>query len=642
MLVKSLSDFQRALDTLRPYRGDGFLVDCETTGLLMYKHNDPSRMCSIQVAPITRPDVAAYFPYRHGEGYNLPLDTLQGLRELLAGVMWMGHNISFDIKMLMQDGFKMPPSIRCSMIAAHTHIEHERQSKHGKPYALKKLCAQYFGEETIQAKVNLKAELKARGLSTANDGMENLWRLPCEVVYQYGVDDLKLSAQLHALKIEELRKWRTEDAYYDLCEYQLALIRMEHRGIQLHKDEVARQMATIEPRILELRTEIDKLSGGINPNSPKQLKEWLKLEKTNKDFLKAVMEGDPRRDLRALLEWREVTKATSTYFNPFLELCDSDSRVHTSFKVNGTITGRLSSNGPNMQNCSRDQSGRAYSLKRCYKAKDGHIFLEADYASVEPRLGAYFTRDPGLVELFQKGLDVYRPTAQRMFNVAQASDEQRTSAKSVVLGIAYGMGAFKMAVKLNLRHQQLADGTYEYHHDMVWGLDKTTGDLREMSCSEVSAQYCACEGRSYMRAYFDAVPEMQPFIKNIVQVAKRNGYIRYPLSGRTKKVDYFFDKEKGRMGDNAHRFYNFLLQGSAADIMRRAIVAIDKAIPEEDAAMLLTVHDSLLCELPIGPRSYDTAKEVLRLMETTTRIDPVPLVADAKVGPTWGNMMKFS
>ena len=639
MLVQSRSEFQRAYDTLTHYRGTGFRVDTETNGLNMFKHDNPARMCSIQIGPIADTNLNYYFPFRHGEGENLSLELLNPLRHLLNNTLWLGHNLSFDIKILLQDGFAMPPRIRDSLIAAHTANENEKVTKHGKAYALKKLCAQYFGIESIGAQLTLKAELKARGLSTAEGGMENLWRLPASVVYQYGVDDLSLSQRLHENRLEVLRQWRTDSVYEELCDFQLALIRMEMRGIQLDKEEVQRQMDNIGPRMAALQAELAEMNGGINVNSPKQLTEWLKLPKTNKDFLMSVMEGEPRRDIRALLDYREVKKATSTYFDPFLELCDADGRIHTNYKVHGTITGRLSSSAPNMANCSRDSATRAYSLKRCFNASPGKFLFEADYASVEPRLGAFYSKDPGLVELFQKGLDIYRPTAERMFKVSQATDEQRTSAKSVVLGTAYGMGAWKLAVKLNLRHHQLPNGEYVYHYEPVWSMKD--GELSEIACSAADPVYCSCEGRSYIRSYFDAVPDLQPFIKKVIGMAKRNDYMRYPLSGRTKRVEHYYNPQNHRQEDNAHKFYNFLLQGSAADIMRRAIVAIDKTIPADKAGMLLTVYDSLVCEVTAGPGAKEVCDELLRLMETTTRIDPVPLVADAKFGPSWGNMAKY-
>ncbi len=641
MLVTSRSEFQRAFDDLWRYRSTGFRVDIETNGLKMWRREDPARMCGIAIGPIADSSKAYYFSFRHGEGENLPLELLQPLRELLADVLWLGHNLSFDCKVLWLDGFALPPRILDSMIAAHTANENEKLSKQGKPFALKKLGAQYLGTDSIAEALELKAELKRRGYSTKSEGMENLWRLPATVVGPYALGDIRLSFDLLQNRLEVLRKWRTETAFLELCEFQLVIMRMEIRGIQLDTEEVARQMRTIKPRQAQLLAEIKEMGGeDLNPNSPKQLIEWLGLPKTDKDFLQAVLEREPRRDIHALLAYREVKKATSTYFDPFMELSDSNYRLHTNFKVTGTKTGRLSSNGPNMQNCSRDSSTRSYSLKRCFKAAEGKFLFDADYSAIEPRLAAYFSRDPGLIELFQKGLDVYRPTAARMFKVAEASDEQRTSAKSVILGTNYGIGGWKIAVKLALKHSKLADGSYEYHYEPVWHMSPE-GELREIACSEMDPVYCTCEGRSYIRAYFDAVPDLQPCIKSVIQTAKRNDYIRLPLSGRTKRVDHYYNKDRGRMEDTAHKFFNYALQGSAADIMRRALVALDKHIPADRAALLLTVHDSATFEVAEGPGAKEVCDEILRIMETTTSIDPVPLVADAKFGPNWGNMAKY-
>lgn len=648
MLVTTRDQFERAIDTLWPYRASGFVVDCEGTGLNMFKHTDPARMCSIQLAPIADISKQFFFPFRHGEGQNLPLEWLQPLRELLAGAGWLGHNVGgYDVKLLMQDGFELPAWVRCSMIAMHTRNENEKQSKLGKPYALKKLCGQYFGEQTIQASVDLKAELKTRGLSTADGGMSNLWRLPPEVVYNYGVADLSLSHRLHEFAMEDLRKWRLEEAYLERCELQLELIRMENRGLPLDQQEVKRQMLLIGPRQAELVAEMKELAAqagisDLNPNSPQQLMQWLGLPKTDKKFLQAVMEKNPHPGIRSLLEYREIKKAASTYFEPWLELVDKDSRLHTNLKVTGTRTGRLSSNNPNMQNCSRDRSNRAYSLKRCFVASPGHFLFEADYSTLEPRVGAWLSKDRDSIEVFQKGLDYYRPIAAKMFrmNEADITDEIRGDAKSTILGVGYSMGGFKLAVTLNLRHNKQADGSYEYHYEPVWRMAKN-GELEEVACSEVDASYCTCEGRTYIKMYYDAMPSMQRAIKGVAATGKRNGYIRYPVSGRVRHLERYYDTERKRMDDNSHKLWNAALQGTGADIMNKAIVAIGKAIPESRARSLLTVHDSLLCEIPLGPGAKETCDEILRLMETTTRIDPVPLVAEAKFGPTWSNMAKY-
>lgn len=647
MLVTTTSEFQRAYDALWPYRSTGFLVDCESTGLRMFKHTDPARMCSIQLAPRASPKQQFYFPYRHGEGSNLDLDTLEPMRALLADTLWQGHNVGgFDAKLLLCDGFKLPKAIRCSMISMHTRNENERQSKVGKPYALKKLCAQYFGADSIKASVNLKAELKARGYSTVNDGMENLWRLPASIVYDYGVGDLELADRLHEFSLEDLRKWRLEQAYLDRCELQLELLRMEVRGIPLDKEVVHRLMAEVIPRQKQLIDEMRETAReagveNLNPNSPQQLVNWLGVPKTDKKFLATVMERDPQPGIRMLLEYREIKKASSTYFEPFLELVGTNGRLTTNLKVTGTRTGRLSSNTPNMQNVTvRTDLGRR--MRTAFVATPGTFLFEADYSSLEPRIGAYFSRDPDSIELFQRGLDYYKPIAAKMFRMSleEITEEIRNDSKSTALGVGYGMGGLKLAITLKLKHTKLQDGSYEYHHAPVWHMPKG-GELQEVACSEVDSIYCTCAGKEYITSYFDAIPSMKPTVDAVISTGRRNDYIRYPISGRIRRVEHYYNPERKRMEDNSHKLWNAVLQGTGADIMNRAIVAIGKAIPESRARMLLTIHDSLACEIPEGPGAKEVCDHILHLMETTTRIDPVPLVADAKLGPNWGNMTKY-
>lgn len=644
MLVTNRSEFQRAFDTLWSYRSSGFIVDTETTGLEMFARENPARMCSIQIAPMAAPDRQWYFPYRHGEGVNLDMDTLQGLRDLLRGTVWLGHNIGFDVKILMCDGFDRPTAIFDSRIASQLANENEKNSEYGRAYSLKKLCAQYFGEDTITASVDLKAELRKRKLSVANDGLENLWRLPAEVVYQYGVDDLKLTHRLHEYQLEVIRRWRMEEAYVRKCKAQMAATRMEQRGVLLDTHEVDRQMSLLGPRIDEIVAEITQLSGGANLNSPAQLCTWLGLPKTDKKFLEALIDANPQGvnpAFRTLLEYREIKKAASAYFKPFKEKMDAGGRLHCNFNIGGARTGRYSSSGPNMQNCSKDR--RSYSLKRCFVAAPGKFLFEADYSSLEPRVGAFFTKDPSAIEVFKNGLDYYKPIAAKMFNksIEEIDKELRDKSKSTALGVGYGMGAHKLAVTQQIKHPRLPDGSYEYHGDLAWHMT-AGGDLREVPCSEVDKVYCTCEGRKLIRWFFGAIPSMQPTIKSVIASMKRNGYIRFPLSGRVRRLEKFWNPDRKRMEDNAHKAWNALLQGTGADIMENAMIRIDETIPEERAKCLVTVHDSLLFEVTEGPGAREVCDEILRIMETTTLIDPVPLVADAKFGPNWSNMAKYA
>lgn len=622
MLVTDSSSFQHTYDVLWQYRSTGFLVDCESNGLNMWAKENPARMCGIALAPLAAPGNAAYLSFRHAEGPNLPIELLAPLRELLAGTRWLGHHLSFDCKLLWCDGFELPAHLLDSMIAAHCANENEES------FSLANLSKAHFG--AAETKDVLAEELKKRKLKK-----KDIWKLPASIAGPYAIGDIQLAYQLHENRLQECRRWRVEAAYHELCVFQLALLRMEIRGILLDMSEIERQRASIEPRLATLSSELVEMSGGINIRSPQQLTKWLGLPKTARPFLEAVLEREPRRDIKALLDYRSLFKADSTYFLPFLERADGNDRLHTNFRVTGTVTGRLSSAEPNLQNVSRDQSNRSYSLKRCFKAPEGKFLLEADYSTIEPRLGAYFSRDTNMVDIFTKGSDYYRPVAQAMFRTKHVTDEQRTDAKRVALGVAYGMGAWKTAVNLGLRHERLESGEYDYCHEQVWAMSPE-GELREYDCSQVDAQYCAHAGRGYIKLYYDAVPTLQPFVKSVVATAKRNGYLRYPLSGRVRRLEH------GARGDNAHKFFNYLLQGSAADIMRRAVVAIDQAIPASEGALLLSVHDSIIAEVVHGPHAGEVVSEMARLMEATTITHPVPLIAEAKIGPSWGNMTKVA
>lgn len=644
MLVTSRCDFYEALAFLLEYKATGFVVDTETTGLEMFAKSNPARLCSIQLAPIDAPSKGFYFPYRHDEGFNLPLETLDALRQVLKGAVLLAHNVAFDVKILMCDGFSLPPTVLDSRIASQLANENEKTTKQGKPFALKKLCAQYFGTETISAVIALKAELKRRKLSVAKEGIGNLWRLPASVVYQYGIDDLLLCHRLHENRVGVLRQWRLEKAYASKCKAQLVAIKMERRGLLLDQPELRRQRSLLGPRLEELKRELEDASGGINIKSPEQVKKWLGLPRADKKLLQAVIDANPANanpNIRKLLEYREAFKAESTYFIPFQEKTDANGRLHTSFNIGGARTGRWSSSGPNMQNCSKDR--QSYSLKRCIHAAPGYFLFEADYSSLEPRVGAYFTRDQGAIEVFQNGLDYYRPIAAKMFKMSEAdiTKELRDSSKSTALGVGYGMGAWKLAVTQGLKHPRLQNGSYEWHSDHVWHMSKE-GDLKEVACSEVDPVYCSCEGRKLVQWFFSAVPSMQPTIKAVTSTMQRNKYIRFPLSGRIRRLEEYWNADSKRIENNAHKSWNALLQGTGADIVEAALVALDAEVSEEEARMLVAVHDSALFEIKQGPRAVEVCNKILALMETTTCINPVPLVVEAKYGTSWGDMTKYA
>lgn len=622
-LIASAEDFDLAIATLRKIPGP-LALDCETSGIPMFRRENPARMCGIAIGPAEAEDTSQdfYFSFRHGEGANLPAEKIAVLRDLVAGRTLLGHNLAFDTKILHFEGFPLPPAIIDTIIGAHLCNENEES------FALKKLGAKYLGADADAEDKALKEQLRSRKL-----GKGDMWKLPAELVAPYALQDIALTRQLVQLQWPEIKRCGLTTLFLEVCEFSLALVRMEMRGLQLDVPEVYRQIERIAPRIAETRARIKELAGrDININSPAQLREWLRLAKTNRETLEEELLRNQREEIRLLLEYRALAKAESTYFQPFLDLRDANDRLHTNFKVHGTVTGRLSSSEPNLQNASRDQTGRAYSVRNCFTASPGCFLVEADFSAVEPRIAAHYSADPTMRSAFLEGKDFHTTVARAMFKKDAISKEERTSAKTVGLGTLYGMGAYKAARKLGLRHEKLPDGSWAAHHVDVWAFQNE--ELIQIPCHAADPEFCTAAGKAFIGKFYQGVPELQPFLRTVVDKARQFKYIRNPISGRMRRFS----------GLRARPFSapNSLIQSTAADILRKALVALDKRYTEPtDPQMVLTVHDSIVFEVPYGPRAHEQVLEIKRIMETTTTLD-VPLIVDIKIGISLGNMAEFS
>lgn len=626
-LVTDAHGAERAIRALRSYVA--LKVDLETTGngLYPFAKDNPARVAGAAIGPAFNDDPSLHFylSFRHAEGDNVPLEFLPELLALLRGKTLLNHNLGFDLRIMMMErlGFELPPRVLDSMVAAHLANENEPS------FGLKKLSAKLFGDETIAAKTELDAELKRRKLK-----MGQISQLPASLVYRYAIDDILLADRLHANRLKELERWRLTDEYAEKCEFLLAVTRMELRGITLDQEECHKQIAQLAPkmrraegRLHEIFTERGIVQP-VNIKAPKQLAQALRLPKTARQFLEDIQERDQREDVRLVLDWRSLFKAESSFFLPYLQKVGADGRLHSSFNVARTVTHRLASREPNLQQCSRDQGNRAYSVRKCLVAASGHFLLEADYSTVEPRLAAHYARDEVMLELFRTKQDYHTGMARQIYHKQLISKDERTSSKVIGLGLMYFLGATKAAIKLGLRHEKAEDGSYEYHYEPVWAM--LDGELQQVPCSMVNAEFCTCEGRAFIKRYYAAAPGLQPTIKAVNATAERNKYIRVPLAGWVRR----FDASK----DRYYKAFNSLIQMSAAKMLIRTFLALDKAFTRpEDPQLILSVHDSIVFEIPLSSRAHEQAKFIKQTMESSTEL-LCPVVADCKIGPNLGNL----
>jgi DNA polymerase-1 len=387
---------------------------------------------------------------------------------------------------------------------------------------------------------------------------------------------------------------------------------MEHAGIGVDRayletmgDELRTQIAAVEKQLHELAGE------PFNVNSTDQLRSIL-FDQLGLPVLKKTSTGKPSTDasvltkldhplVTALLEYRELEKLRSTYVDGYLPLIAPDGRIRTRFNQMAATTGRLSSDSPNLQNIPvRSESGRT--IRRAFVAAEGSEFLVADYSQIELRVLAHMSGDPFLIEAFQAGLDIHTATAARVWGVdtSDVTAEQRRRAKMINFGLLYGMEAFGLADRLGISRE---------------------------------------EAREHIDTYFAQFHRVKEYMASVVTAARNQGYTT-TLFGRRRylpelKSDNFRIRQMGeRMALNAP------VQGTAADIIKAAMIELDATLRSEKLAttLLLQVHDELILEVP-EDEMVVAEKLVVETMEGVAGLD-VPLVVDIGWGPDLASVKK--
>jgi DNA polymerase-1 len=398
--------------------------------------------------------------------------------------------------------------------------------------------------------------------------------------------------------------------------YELPLVpvlaRMEHAGIGVDRAYLETMGTELRTQIAVVEKQLHELAGEpFNVNSTDQLRSIL-FDQLGLPVLKKTSTGKPSTDasvltkldhplVTALLEYRELEKLRSTYVDGYLPLIAADGRIRTRFNQMAATTGRLSSDSPNLQNIPvRSESGRT--IRRAFVAAEGSEFLVADYSQIELRVLAHMSGDPFLIEAFQSGLDIHTATAARVWGVdpGDVSVEQRRRAKMINFGLLYGMEAFGLADRLGISRE---------------------------------------EAKEHIDTYFAQFHQVKEYMASVVTAARNQGYTT-TLFGRRRylpelKSDNFRIRQMGeRMALNAP------VQGTAADIIKAAMIELDATMRSEKLAstLLLQVHDELILEVPDDEKVV-AEKLVVETMEGVAGLD-VPLVVDVGWGPDLASVKK--
>jgi len=523
--------------------------------------------------------------------------------QLLAGVLAnpaiekIGHNLKFDVSILLWNGIQLQGLLFDTMIA-HALLEPDRR------HSMDALSEQFLGYSPIPI-TELIGDKKSSQIT--------MFDVVPEKVAEYAAEDADVTWQLSLLFAPKLIEQGLEHVFHDIEMPLLpVLIRMEKIGIRLDEAALKRASLELNALIIQLEEKIYDLAGThFNLNSPKQLGEILfdklklveKAKKTKTgqystdESILSELAGE-HEIARLLLEYREATKLKSTYVDALPQsVFPATQRIHTSFSQTGAITGRLASSNPNLQNIPI-RSTMGQQIRAAFVASDDrHILFSADYSQIELRVMAELSGDPGMIEAFQQGLDIHTATAAKVYKLplSEVNAEMRRKAKMVNFGIIYGISAFGLAQRLGISRFESAD---------------------------------------IIKQYFDQYPGVKAYMDRIIVECREKGYVE-TLTGRRRWIREI-KSSNGTIRNAAERTaINTPIQGTAADMIKIAMSRIDKLLTEQDyeTRMILTVHDELLFNMP--PGEIDSVGSLI--VESMQKAIPmhVPIVVETGSGINW-------
>ncbi len=572
--------------------------DTETTS------TDPMQAEVVGLALALRPGEGVYIPVGHRPGGNLPLaQVIEALRGPLTDprIGKVAHHAKYDFIVLARQGVRVSPLTFDTMLAEFIV---DPASRH---LGLKNLAAARLGIEMARIE-----ELIGKGKKQVS-----MADLPVETVAPYAAADAEVTLRLVPVMQEALRQVNGEHL---LTEIDLpltpVLADMEMTGVLLDLPFFARMSQELATRLQEIERQVHALVGRtFNLNSTQQLSEILfrhlglkpdpswktasGFYSTSAEVLEALRGQHPVVDW--LLEYRELARLKSTYVDALPLAVDRvTGRVHTSYSQVGAVTGRLSSNNPNLQNIPiRSEVGRR--VRQGFIAAPGQVLLSVDYSQIELRIVAHMARDEAMIEAFRRGQDIHATTAAVIYNVPldQVTKEQRRHAKAINFGLIYGMSAF--------------------------GLTRAT-DLT------------LAEAEEFMQAYFRQFPGVRRYLEEIREFAAEKGYVETLLGRRRYFPNLKGQRNRSLRNREEREAVNAPIQGTAADIMKMAMIRIPPALQSAglQARMLLQVHDELVLECP-QDELVETARVVQQVMGSVYPL-AVPLETEARAGQNWGEM----
>ncbi|EIE51353.1 DNA polymerase I [Citreicella sp. 357] len=580
-------------------------VDTETTGL-----NEMT--CDlVGVSLAIEPGQACYIPLIHratatddlfgnddlAEG-QMPLDdALALLKPLLEdpSVIKIGQNMKYDAKVLSRYGIGITPIDDTMLMSYAMHA-----GLHG------------HGMDTLSDRYLSHTPIPIKSLLGSGKSMITFDRVPIENAVKYAAEDADITLRLWMLFKPQLHRARVTRVYEGLERPLVPVLAdMERAGVQVDRETLSRMSNAFSQKMAQLEDEIHELAGEkFNVGSPKQLGEILfdkmSLPGGKKGKTGAYATGaDVLEDLATehdlpgrVLDWRQISKLKSTYTDALQGHINPDTgRVHTSYSIAGASTGRLASTDPNLQNIPvRSEEGRR--IREAFVAPQGRALVSLDYSQIELRILAHMADISALKQAFRDGLDIHAMTASEMFNVPmdEMTPDIRRQAKAINFGVIYGISGFGLARNLRIPRS---------------------------------------EAQGFIDRYFERFPAIKTYMADTTAFAKEHKRVE-TLFGRVIHTPEI-SASGPRAGFAKRAAINAPIQGTAADIIRRAMIRMPQAIAGIPATMLLQVHDELIFEVDTGAEDdlIATAKRVMEgAAEPVVKLD-VPLVVDAGKGRNW-------
>ncbi|WP_373588808.1 DNA polymerase I [Borreliella afzelii] len=563
-------------------------IDTETSSLDIYT----ARLIGISIS------------FKEFEGYYIPIEAkgkiyiekhyiIQKFNNLFeSNPKIIGQNYKFDYKILKNNGFNPIPPYFDTMIAAYLIDTNS------------KVSLDFLAEKYLMHK-NIKYE----DVIQKNDNFANI---SLEMATSYSSEDADITFRLFNIFTKKLKEDGLDKLMHEVeMPFNNVIIEMEENGIYLDREYLKEYGKELGQELELIENEIIKSIGiNFNLNSPKQMHEILfeklnlklpeKMKKDSTDI--KVLESliGQHESIENIIKHRQIAKLKSTYTDNLIELINhKTNRLHTSFIQTKTATGRITSINPNLQNIPiKDEKGRK--IRKAFKPENGNIFISADYSQIELAILAHLSQDEALIKAFENNKDIHTETASKLFKIEEKeiTPDLRRIAKSINFGIIYRMSDFRLAKELGITKE---------------------------------------EAKGFINSYFDSYPKIKEFITNQINFVRNTGYSETILKRRRyiKEINSNNYLERSAAERIA---INSIIQGSAADIMKIAMVRVFNEFKSKkmESKILLQVHDEMLIESPI--KEKNEVEKILKIMMETAYTLNLPLRANIETGKSWGEI----